>query len=146
MALRNYMYSKHKQNDAISNLIFQGKEQTNNNDVKLEHHNNNSSKNSLVETHESCDEHRSPTLVNNEETEVFKRVSNKNPKISIEQNDNDDISKINDKNDSNENNNNINNINNNNINDKGLMNEERSDSIATLGSIENTEQLEQHQD
>ncbi|KAL6928930.1 hypothetical protein ACO0SA_002261 [Hanseniaspora valbyensis] len=93
MALRNYMYSKHKQNDTISNLIFQGKEQTNNdNDAKqLEHHNN--SKNSLVETHESCDEHRSPTLVNNEEAEVFKKVSNTIPKISIEQND-DDISNI----------------------------------------------------
>lgn len=138
MALRNYMYSKHKQNDTISNLIFQGKEQTNNdNDAKqLEHHNN--SKNSLVETHESCDEHRSPTLVNNEEAEVFKKVSNTIPKISIEQND-DDISNKNKIG-------NNNNGNNDNDNNKGLMNEERSDSIATLGSIENTEQLEQHQD
>lgn len=65
MALRNYMYSKHKQHDDISHLIFQGKEEETNNasssgiQGKLEVKN--------IDEHAlSHDEPRSQTLVHRE--------------------------------------------------------------------------------
>lgn len=62
MALRNYMYSKHKQHDDISHLIFQGKEEATSESTastKLEVKN-------IVEHSLSHDEVRSDTLVHRE--------------------------------------------------------------------------------
>ncbi|XBW37075.1 hypothetical protein QEN19_002653 [Hanseniaspora menglaensis] len=61
MALRNYLYSKHKQDDKISNMIFHGREKNSNDIAKLPTVTENSLKNIVNET-EQVDDHRSKTL------------------------------------------------------------------------------------
>lgn len=123
MALRNYLYSKHKQDDDISNMIYHR-----NGETEKDSEPKDAEQETKAEK-ESCDEPRSDTLVHDEHelnmTNMVKMVSinpnaSESSKISAEF--------VNQK------------VSSEDLHYKSFVGNERSDSVDTVRSVENTEQ------